>query len=137
MTEDYSNKLGNCHGNKLLRDPKKREDSTKYLNYVTIFHITSSLSLREQGEGEIPSSKTKSRDNLFEASSFILYELESRRFTRELPFLILALPASFNSMASLSFSSATSGFAVPSFSSLNLSMYSNITVASSTLPIAS
>lgn len=55
------------------------------------------------------------------------------RFSRDFAFLFLDLPASFRSSASLFFSSSKSGFAVPSFSSLNLRTYSKISMASSTL----
>ena len=65
--------------------------------------------------------------------SFTTRELVSSRVSRDLAFLFLVLPASFNNSASLRFSSSTSGFAVPSFSSLMPTTYSRISMASSSL----
>lgn len=63
------------------------------------------------------------------------WELASRRFSKDLPLLLRTLPASFNNSANLLFSSSTSGFAVPSFSSLIPTTNSNIFIASSNLSI--
>lgn len=63
--------------------------------------------------------------------------LASSRFSSDLAFLFRTLPASFSSSANLFFSSSTSGFAVPSFSSLTPTMYSSIWIASSNLQRAS
>lgn len=57
------------------------------------------------------------------------------RFSSDFAFLFRDLPASFNSSASRFFSSSKSGFAVPSFSSLNFRTYSSISIASSTLHV--
>lgn len=65
---------------------------------------------------------------------FISWELVSRRVSNDLlDLLFRALPASFNNSSNLRLSSSTSGFAVPSFSSLMPTTYSKISMASSTL----
>lgn len=77
-------------------------------------------------------------DHFFEVSFFVLVlELGSIRVSSDFAFLFRDLPAAFKSSASLFFSSSKSGFAVPSFSSLNLRTYSRIFIASSTLQISS
>lgn len=66
-------------------------------------------------------------------ASVCTLELESSKFSKDLPFLLRTLPASFSNSANLFFSSVTSGFAVPSFSSLISTTNSNMSMASSNL----
>ncbi|PON93385.1 hypothetical protein TorRG33x02_109560 [Trema orientale] len=65
--------------------------------------------------------------------SFKPCEFASRRVSSDRPFLLRTLPASFSNSANLLFSSSTSGFAVPSFSSLMPTTCSKISIASSNL----
>lgn len=62
-----------------------------------------------------------------------VFWFESRSVSSDRFFLLRTLPASFSSSASLFFSSSTSGFAVPSFSSLIPTINSRISIASSSL----
>lgn len=72
-------------------------------------------------------------DCLFDPSILFPRDMEPKRFPRDFAFLLCDLPASLNNWVSLFFSSSTMGSAVPSCSSLTLTICSNISIASSTL----
>lgn len=69
---------------------------------------------------------------MYKRNKLVIYQ-PSRRNSSDLDPLLRSLPDSFNSSASHRFSLSTSGFAVPSFSSLIPTTYSNISIASSHL----
>ena len=101
-----------------------------------IFYATECVRVRELHDIEAQSfffQILKPNPGHLFVTSFFFFELGSMRFSSDFAFLSRVLPASFRSSASLLFSSSKSGFAIPSFSSLNLRTYSKISIASSTL----
>lgn len=137
LKSQHGQSIKQLKGNKQIRISKLK---TEKLTRLQLWHYTWSSMLQMCTSGKVDKYELvmqfqilKPKPGHLFVESFFLFEPVSMRFSSDFAFLLRALPASLRSSESLLFSSSKSGFAIPSFSSLNLRTYSNISIASSTL----